>query len=412
MEKSYDISFLSEYIKVKGIKVSRFCKILNISRAHLLRLLRYKEISSKSLSKILEYFKVDSYEELKELVNKELNIYNEEEINIDKETFKKFMKKNHIKNFKLIEYLEISRPNFYRLCKNSEILLNKRLTIKLYPLLKSENPKKFLDEQIIKNRQQRLAEEEIIESNINSYKELFEKTGFDISFLKDYLKIKGIYISNLSSSLNIKRNELDKLLNGEDLASLDLLKKILEILKINNYEELKKIASNELNSYKENSSSIKIDPNSLKKFIEDNQITYINLAKYLNVSRSSVYKLCKEEIPLKERFLSKLYPLVSSDNPKEYLRKQLSSINVTNIKGAIYDITFLKDYLEESNIQQSLIAKTLNVSRQYISFILNKQDLITLSQLKPFLTFFGLNSYEELQEMCLNKEQKKLTLTY
>ena len=71
-EHNYDISFLKEYFKEKSISQTEFADKLGITRSIISNYLNgYILATEKNMVKILNFFKVSSYEELKEMVEKE-----------------------------------------------------------------------------------------------------------------------------------------------------------------------------------------------------------------------------------------------------------------------------------------------------------------------------------------------------
>ena len=76
------------------------------------------------------------------------------------------------------------------------------------------------------------------------------------------------------------------------------------------------------------------------------------------------------------------------------------------MKKGIYDISFLKSYLKKNGISQKNLIISLNISQSYFCEMINGKKRLTQKQLIKILKFFNVKSYDELQELVKNDQNK------
>ena len=226
---------------------------------------------------------------------------------------------------------------------------------------------------------------------------------YNISFMRDYLNVKGVTIEKFAKYLGISRAHIYRVLNGEYLINSNYLNKILELFKVGSYEQLQELVRNDLKRIKTDD----IDMDNLRQFLKDNKISNLVFANYLGIKKAHVYRLLNGGLKLNPLYKNKINILFDSEELIEELANESSKNRKHSIGSEIYDISFLHDYLKEKKISQNSIAKILGISRQYMAVLLNGQETINEDKLNIILKFFNVDSYEELQELVsINEEQK------
>ena len=230
----YNVSSLKEYLRIKGISNEEFAKTIGVSKAHIYRILNGSMVINQSLlNRILELFDVESYEKLNILVTDTIQRYNDllTSNGVDIVYLKQFLKEKKITNKSFMNYLEISKAHMYRLF-NNELDMNEKYINKIFELYDS---KELIDQLSKKKKTTKIS------------------NGYDISFLKKYLKNNNITQLELANYIGIKKQYMSLLLNKEIFANKDHLNKILDFFKVNSYEELQEIANNNLKVIKKTS---------------------------------------------------------------------------------------------------------------------------------------------------------------
>ena len=375
IDEKYDISFLRDYLKIKGIKQEE----LEIPKSTLDRCLN-DGVSFKYLPKILDYFNINSYEELKELCEKEIEKISS---NISEKYDISFLK----------YYLKIKRISQKEFAKELGIT-SSTLWIWLKYGIPFEQLPKILNYFNVKNYEElkKLCEKEIEKNSYN----IDEK--YDISFIENYLKVKVISLKEFAKEIGISESTLKSwLIDG---VSSKELPKILNYF----YEEVKEFCKEEI---EKNSSNIdeKYDISFIKDYLKVKGISQAKFAKELDIPTSTLSTWLKDGMPVRK--LSKIlnyFNVNSYKELKELCEKEIKE-NSSNINGK-YDISFLSDYLKIKGILQGEFAKEIGISSPTLSIWLKFG--VSFTQLTRILNYFNVNSYEELKELC-EKEIEKIS---
>ena len=223
---------------------------------------------------------------------------------------------------------------------------------------------------------------------------------YNIAFLHDYLNVRGITVEKFANYLGISRAHIYRVLNGDVLINSTQLNKLLELFKVESYFELQRLVKKDFAKINDND----IDMDDLKKFLKDNKISNIVFANYLGINKSHIYRLFKKELELKPLYKSKINILFNTEEITKKLTNE-SRLTRKHSNMGLYDISFLKDYLKDNNISQNSIARILGISRQYMSIILNGQELINEDKLNKILELFNVDDYDDLKQLVIPNEK-------
>lgn len=238
---------------------------------------------------------------------------------------------------------------------------------------------------------------------------------YDISFLKDYLDLKQIKVSTLIKATNIDYTTLKRCLSGESKITANNLDRILKVFHVANYDELKNLVETDKCVAKESIDlASSYDISFLKKYIVAKGITFKTISKIIEVNYSHSSNISKLKINDKQlKSILEYFNVSTYEELKELVDREAPNEDVCEL----YDISFLKDYIDLKQIKQSSLVKATGISRQLISKYLKGEYKVKYNTLEKILKVFNVSTYEELKQLaetdkCVTKESIDVASNY
>lgn len=261
--------------------------------------------------------------------------------------------------------------------------------------------------------------------NVSSYNELIKLVKedkntsieninldiYDISFLKEYLKLKKVYPIEIADLLNMNANSFVKNLNGNTRnINSEQIKKILEIFNVSSLEELKELTKNDKSESIDNFNIERkyYDFSFFKPYLEKNNISLYKVYENLDIIQSNFYPKISGKAPITQEELDKILNLYNVETYEELknsiddnvLPEELQKL-ISKTKNNNYDFKFLYDFLKKNDIIIAKLASDMNLSSNLLYSAFYKSYAVE-STLKTILDYFECNSYEELKEKIEN----------
>lgn len=214
-----------------------------------------------------------------------------------------------------------------------------------YQLKSSEMDKVYME--AIDMMKYRYNEDESMSYNIlNNMRAIINTkiNGYDVKFLKEYLSYYKEDRDLIIKELDINNKELDEYLNGKKKVTIDEIETICLIYDVDNYEELSE--------------------------------------KLSNIIRKKKIEIMTKKADIVEE--------INNNNDKKYR------------------VTFLKKYLEISNIPKEEMAKYLEVNMYVFDRIIDGTYVVNTKQIEMICEFFNVNDFEELKNKIISLTQEKL----
>lgn len=235
--------------------------------------------------------------------------------------------------------------------------------------------------------------------------------NYDISFLKDYLKQKGISQSELANNLKMSRQYISLLLNGQQLVNQNHLNIILKLFNVETYDELKELVKNDISDSIEDLNigidSKKYDISFLKTYLEKNNISIRKLSDYLNIPYKSLESYLLGISKCDSYLISKLLELFNVKTYNELIilinNPETPNLLDNNLLYS-YDISFLKPYLDNNNIKYNEFANIIKINYQVFLCLLSGKRKISCNNplLYKIYECFDVETYDELLDL-INK---------
>lgn len=265
--KSYDISFLKDYFDNNNIKYIEFAHLINCNYQILLHFLsnvRRISVDNAILNKIYDCFEVKTYEELVEVVNKNIvpNKLKNISLTDDLSYLKEYLKLNKVSQRTFAYLLNINYTSFNSYVKGTRIISNQNLE-KIYNYFGVKNVDELKDYCYINGiRKQELLEllmksEILINIKNNLLKQYLYSLPINVNInvedilqiVKEYTQDKYVDIITLLFNNNYSINEISLITetNPEDICKIfrDSIKLYIDNFYINcKLEDLKILKKN------------------------------------------------------------------------------------------------------------------------------------------------------------------------
>ncbi len=421
--KNYNLSFMNEYIKLKKISIYDLVGIFYVDAYKIKNYFNGLEVPPKSfLSMLYKYMEVNNYDELYNKVKNEIEkIKDENKVTsgFDKKFNIGFLSNKNIDIDDLSIYCNISKEEFTNYITGKKltpiIIINK---ICEYFKVNNINDLKKLEEKE-KNEintfhdKRRIVNEfsfkgtkdedniEIIEKSldIKNYDELKTIDNFIdleefVSYLKLYIKNKNITLKDISDGINVNYSYISCMLNGVYTLNEKYIIKILEFLNLENYDELKKIVNNLVDSEEFISY--------LKLYIKNKNITLKDISDGINMSYSHFSSILNGRRTLTEKYINKILEFLNLENYDELKKMVDNSVDPEEFIG------YLKLYIKNKNITLKDISDGINMSYSHFSSILNGRRTLTekyINKILEYLDIYNLNKlkYEKEEDLTFIK---------
>ena len=421
--KNYNLSFMNEYIKLKKISIYDLVGIFYVDAYKIKNYFNGLEVPPKSfLSMLYKYMEVNNYDELYNKVKNEIEkIKDENKVTsgFDKKFNIGFLSNKNIDIDDLSIYCNISKEEFTNYITGKKltpiIIINK---ICEYFKVNNINDLKKLEEKE-KNEintfhdKRRIVNEfsfkgtkdedniEIIEKSldIKNYDELKTIDNFIdleefVSYLKLYIKNKNITLKDISDGINVNYSYISCMLNGVYTLNEKYIIKILEFLGLKNYDELKKIVNNLVDSEEFISY--------LKLYIKNKNITLKDISDGINMSYSHFSSILNGRRTLTEKYINKILEFLNLENYDELKKMVDNSVDPEEFIG------YLKLYIKNKNITLKDISDGINMSYSHFRSILNGRRTLTekyINKILEYLDIYNLNKlkYEKEEDLTFIK---------
>lgn len=233
------------------------------------------------------------------------------------------------------------------------------------------------------------------------------KKLYDIKFLKQYFKYNNVNIKLISQMIGIDSSALYKSLNNGRKINKNNLNKILKFFGCENYKELKEKVEHEMKN------NIKLSPflseknikqydlSFLKDYLEYSKISLRCFSRMTNISAYTLNNYINGEYCYSKVIVNKIFEyfnVKTFDEIHEKIEelKQNKCKELPNNK-AIYNMSFLKEYILKFNMQLSDISIHLDINKTLFSKYINGKRLVTNDTLQKFLDLFDSKSYDDLK---------------
>lgn len=116
--------------------------------------------------------------------------------------------------------------------------------------------------------------------------------------------------------------------------------------------------------------------------------SYEEIAEETGISVSSIISYFYNKVDISEKTLELLLTYLGHDNINVTIRNLINNqeeIRRKQCESLLKDIDKLYDFLKDNNITQTELANKLNISRQFVSTVLNKSHKISNKWLKNAL---------------------------
>ena len=421
--KNYNLSFMNEYIKLKKISIYDLVGIFYVDAYKIKNYFNGLEVPPKSfLSMLYKYMEVNNYDELYNKVKNEIEkIKDENKVTsgFDKKFNIGFLSNKNIDIDDLSIYCNISKEEFTNYITGKKltpiIIINK---ICEYFKVNNINDLKKLEEKE-KNEintfhdKRRIVNEfsfkgtkdedniEIIEKSldIKNYDELKTIDNFIdleefVSYLKLYIKNKNITLKDISDGINVNYSYISCMLNGVYTLNEKYIIKILEFLNLENYDELKKIVNNLVDSEEFISY--------LKLYIKNKNITLKDISDGININYPYISGILNGRRTLTEKYINKILEFLNLENYDELKKMVDNSVDPEEFIG------YLKLYIKNKNITLKDISDGINMSYSHFSSILNGRRTLTekyINKILEYLDIYNLNKlkYEKEEDLTFIK---------
>ena len=164
------------------------------------------------------------------------------------------------------------------------------------------------------------------------------------------------------------------------------------------------IIKNKLDTVIELLQSKKYDISFLNDYVIQNRINITNFAKVLDINCSNfrVFLIGKGRIDANT--LIKLLDLFNVKSYEELKDKALNhELDVPDILFCgLYDITFLRKFIDDNKIDVRLLNKKLEIKQQKLTDYLGGRNRATKEVLDKLLEIFNVKDYKELKEKSMN----------
>ncbi len=401
-DKKFNIGFLSN----KNIDIDDLSIYCNISKEEFTNYITGKKLTPIIIiNKICEYFKVNNINDLKKLEEKEkneINTFHDKRRIVNEFSFKGTKDED---NIEIIEKsLDIKNYDELKTVDNFIDLEEFVSYLKLYIKNKNITLKDISDGinvnysyiSCMLNGVYTLNEKYIIKIleflNLENYDELkkivnnlVDPEEF-ISYLKLYIKNKNITLKDISDGININYPYISGILNGRRTLTEKYINKILEFLNLENYDELKKMVDNSVDSEE--------FIGYLKLYIKNKNITLKDISDGINMSYSHFSSILNGRRTLTEKYINKIL---------EYL-------DIYNLNKLKYekeeDLTFIKPFLILNGITLNEFAKILNCGITNANKVLNGVVKLKPMYIKNLLEYFNFTDFKSFKDyvfLILNK---------
>lgn len=377
--EEFDITFLK---RLSGVNIESMSKVTNIPVSTLYSYINLnKKAPGYNFARILEYFNVKNYDELKELSEKRrfvtevLKRKPKIETNTNKfdiSILKAYLLKNNVMLVKLQIVLSMNKEKLTKCLAGEELVTDDTMN-EIYNLFEVNS----YDELVTKIRENTLK----IPARLKT-------ECYDISFLNKFITLNNVDKTKLASTLEINKMMLSDYLNGEKLASVKLVDKLIGIFELINFYDLEVNAKNNtlnvptylLKTEKENipvkNSNTKKEENKEiinnsekinkvevpKKEIKDDKLEVVNEQKtQTNAIASS---------SINNTYTNNTIPNILNMIKIDELLKLIGKENISNSDYLI--ILLLFGGVEGQYFKISSISKFLHINEEYINNIYTK----------------------------------------
>ena len=240
---------------------------------------------------------------------------------------------------------------------------------------------------------------------------------YDISPLKKYISKYNISIKKLSNYFNVSYNVFDGYLNGKNKCDTSIIYKLLSLFKVKTYAELINLISNsETPNLLSSDLLYSYDISFLKDYFDNNNIQYKDFFILIGTDYQTCIHLLTgiRKISYNNPLLYKIYECFEVDTYDELKESVNNNIVPDKIKNFVNEdkvnINFLKDYLKLNNMCIRNFAKQVDINYSSMSAYLNRNISIPKERLDKILKYFNVEYNNELEEYCYINGKKKYEL--
>lgn len=364
----YNISFLKSYVKDKKIKLVDLANYLKISSSALSNYLNGKsEINVEHINKLCKYFKVETIDELEEIVK---------------------IANSKYKINKYIKYI-LSRVSVDELSEKLNIPVS---TVKNmlagYTNVKKEQFDKILEILNIKDLEE-------LQTKTDEHNEKQNNIG-DLSCVREYLKLKNIYLSSLATDMGITHQRLGQYLSNSGMMPYNLYQKMLDTLEFDSLDELREYLKKDdekIENYYEAQ-----DLQIIRKYMKLKNITFTDLSVRMGVSYATISNYINNKKKMTYHKFKKMLECLGFENVnqiKQIIKQYESEIHVEldNI-----DMTYVKEYMRKVGISQAKLAEDLKIGTATAYKWLNNQNKIKTEDFIRVLEYLGFENLKQIKE--------------